>query len=245
MNLIELDRFFNSILKKEEFSADISQNGIQIQNSSPKTKEIKCVAFAVDACEETANLAAERGADVLFVHHGIFWGREKTLTGVHYKRVAAFLRGDVALCAYHIPLDANAEVGNNFGLANRISLLNVRPFGKWRGMTLGALGELPAPLSLDELARKLFPEGGQPLHILPFGKKIAGEDFEQAEKAGADVFVTGEIGHEEFHAVQESNFNVIALGHYRTETVGVQLMQKRLEKDCGIKTIFIDSPTGL
>ena len=172
MNLIELDRFFNSILKKEEFSADISQNGIQIQNSSPKTKEIKCVAFAVDACEETANLAAERGADVLFVHHGIFWGREKTLTGVHYKRVAAFLRGDVALCAYHIPLDANAEVGNNFGLANRISLLNVRPFGKWRGMTLGALGELPAPLSLDELARKLFPEGGQPLHILPFGKKI-------------------------------------------------------------------------
>ncbi len=255
MNLLELDSFFNSILKKENFSKDIALNGIQIQNSAPNKKEIRKVAFAVDACEETAKKAAEQNADVLFTHHGLFWGRCQTITAGHYKRIAAFIKNDIALCSYHIPLDANEEVGNNFGLAKQIFLNDVRPFGKWKGMTLGAIGFLPEPLSLDSLSRALFHEGGQPLHILPFGKKLvrsvaiisggAGADFEQAIEAGADVFVTGEIGHEEFHAVEEAEFNVIAGGHYRTETVGVSLMQKKVEKELALETIFIDSPTGL
>lgn len=255
MNLLELDAFFDSILRRGDFPQDIASNGIQIANSSPSGKEMRRVAFAVDACEATAIRAAEAGADVLFTHHGIFWGRCQTLTGGHFRRVAAFVRNDLALCAYHIPLDANAEVGNNFGLARRISLSDVRPFGRWRGMTLGAIGTLPGPTSLDSLARTLFPEGGQPLHILPFGRKEvrtvaiisggSGDDFDQAVEAGADVFVTGEIGHEEFHAVEEAAFNVIAGGHYRTETVGVRLMKARVESELGLETIFIDAPTGL
>lgn len=255
MNLYELDAYFNSFLHKEEFSSDISLNGIQIENSAPETKEIKKVAFAVDACESTALRAAQAGADVLFVHHGLFWGRCQTITGNHYKRIAAFLKNDIALCAYHIPLDANAEVGNNFGLARRMGLLDVQPFGKWRGMTLGACGTLPRAVSVDELARILFPEGEKPSHILPFGKKEikkvavisggAGDDFDQAVQIGADAYVTGEVGHEEFHAIEESGINVIAGGHYQTETVGVKLVQAKLEKEKGLETIFIDIPTGL
>lgn len=255
MNLYELDAYFNSFLHKEDFSSDISLNGIQIENSAPETKEIKKVAFAVDACESTALRAAQAGADVLFVHHGLFWGRCQTITGNHYKRIAAFLKNDIALCAYHIPLDANAEVGNNFGLACRMGLLDVQPFGKWRGMTLGACGTLPKAVSVDELARILFPEGEKPSHILPFGKKEikkvavisggAGDDFDQAVQIGADAYVTGEVGHEEFHAIEESGINVIAGGHYQTETVGVKLVQAKLEKEKGLETIFIDIPTGL
>lgn len=255
MNLYELDAYFNSFLHKEDFSSDISLNGIQIENSAPETKEIKKVAFAVDACESTALRAAQAGADVLFVHHGLFWGRCQTITGNHYKRIAAFLKNDIALCAYHIPLDANAEVGNNFGLARRMGLLDVQPFGKWRGMTLGACGTLPKAVSVDELARILFPEGEKPSHILPFGKKEikkvavisggAGDDFDQAVQIGADAYVTGEVGHEEFHAIEESGINVIAGGHYQTETVGVKLVQAKLEKEKGLETIFIDIPTGL
>jgi len=255
MNLYELDAYFNSFLHKEDFSSDISLNGIQIENSAPETKEIKKVAFAVDACESTALRAAQAGADVLFVHHGLFWGRCQTITGNHYKRIAAFLKNDIALCAYHIPLDANAEVGNNFGLARRMGLLDVQPFGKWRGMTLGACGTLPRAVSVDELARILFPEGEKPSHILPFGKKEikkvavisggAGDDFDQAVQIGADAYVTGEVGHEEFHAIEESGINVIAGGHYQTETVGVKLVQAKLEKEKGLETIFIDIPTGL
>lgn len=255
MNLYELDAYFNSFLHKEDFSSDISLNGIQIENSAPETKKIKKVAFAVDACESTALRAAQAGADVLFVHHGLFWGRCQTITGNHYKRIAAFLKNDIALCAYHIPLDANAEVGNNFGLARRMGLLDVQPFGKWRGMTLGACGTLPRAVSVDELARILFPEGEKPSHILPFGKKEikkvavisggAGDDFDQAVQIGADAYVTGEVGHEEFHAIEESGINVIAGGHYQTETVGVKLVQAKLEKEKGLETIFIDIPTGL
>ena len=122
-------------------------------------------------------------------------------------------------------------------------------------MTLGASGELPQECTIEELAKKLFPDGEKPANIFPFGKKMikkvavisggAGDDFDQAVKIGADAYITGEVGHEEYHAIEESQINVIAGGHYNTETVGVQLVQKRLEEDKGIETVFIDIPTGL
>lgn len=255
MTLTELYQYFNSFLHKEDYESDVSLNGIQISNSAPDTKEIKKVAFAVDACEESALKAAECGADVLFVHHGLFWGHCETITGSFYKKVAAFINNDLALIAYHIPLDANASVGNNFGIAARLGLTNVTPFGKWRGMTLGACGEFPEAVTIEELAEKLFPDGTKAAHILSFGKKDirkvavisggAGEDFDQAVQIGADAYITGEIGHQDYHPIKEAGINVIAGGHYNTETVGVQLVQKRLEEEKGIKTVFIDIPTGL
>lgn len=255
MTLNELDNYFNSFLKKEDFCSDISMNGIQIENSAPDSKEITKVAFAVDACEATALRAAECGAQVLFVHHGLFWGRCQTITGNHYKRVSAFLKNDIALCAYHIPLDANNPYGNNFGIANRLGLKNVVPFGLWRGMTLGAYGELEKPVSIDRLEKMLFPNGERANHILPFGKKDiktvaiisggAGEDFDQAAEIGADAYITGEIGHEEYHSIEETGINVIAGGHYQTETVGINLVRQKLESETGIETVFINIPTGL
>ena len=255
MTLTELDSYFNAFLKKENFSADPSRNGIQIANSAPDSKEITKVAFAVDACEATAKQAAQAGAQLLFVHHGLFWGGCDTITGIHYKRIKAFLENDLALYASHIPLDANPEVGNNYGIAARLGLEEVQPFGSWRGMTLGAIGMLPKALTIDELERKLFPNGEKAAHIFPFGKKEirkvavisggAGKDFEQAVAAGADAYITGEVGHEEYHPIEESGINVIAGGHYQTETVGVNLVRARLEKDCGLETVFIDIPTRL
>lgn len=255
MTLNELNRYFNSFLHKEDYDSDVSLNGIQISNSAPNEKPITKVAFAVDACEATALKADEAGAQVLFVHHGLFWGHCETITGTHYKRVAAFIKNDLALIAYHIPLDANEFVGNNFGIAKRIGLEKVRPFGKWRGMTLGAIGELSQEVKIDELAQKLFPNGEKPSKILPFGKEMikkvavisggAGEDFDQAVKIGADAYITGEVSHEDYHGIEESGINVIAGGHYNTETVGVQLVQRRLEEDKGLQTVFIDIPTGL
>ena len=103
MTLKELNEFFNSFLHKENFLSDPSRNGIQIQNKEPDVKEIKKVAFAVDACEATAKLASEQGADVLVVHHGLFWGDCEVITGSFYKRVSSFINNDLALIAYHIP----------------------------------------------------------------------------------------------------------------------------------------------
>lgn len=255
MTLNELDRYFNSFLHKEDYDADISLNGIQISNSAPDEKQITKAAFAVDACEATAKKAAELGAQVLFVHHGLFWGHCQTITGSHYKRISAFIKNDLALCAYHIPLDANEFVGNNFGIAMRLGLKKTRPFGKWRGMTLGCSGEFENPITVEELAKKLFPNGEKPLHILAFGKKEirkvavisggAGDDFAQAVAIGADAYITGEVGHEDYHGIEEAKINVIAGGHYNTETVGVQLVAKRLHEEKGIETVFIDIPTGM
>ncbi|MBQ9495517.1 MAG: Nif3-like dinuclear metal center hexameric protein [Treponema sp.] len=255
MTLIELDNYFNSFLRKENFAADPSRNGIQIQNSAPTEKPIEKVAFAVDACEATALAAAACGAQALFVHHGLFWGGCTVLTDSHYKRVAAFIKNDIALIAYHIPLDAHEKVGNNYGLASRIGLKRCVPFGEWHGMTLGVKGELRSLLSIDELARCALRSEKTPCAILPFGKKDirtvgiisggASEDVVQAAAENLDAYITGAFEHEYYHIAKEAGINVIAGGHYETETVGVNLVRAKLEKEKRIQTTFIDIPTGL
>ena len=166
MTLNELSSFFNSFLKNEEYDRDISLNGVQVQNSAPDTKEIRKVAFAVDACLETIKRTIQADAQLLFTHHGIFWGSCDTITGSHYNRIAALIQNDVALYASHIPLDANNPYGNNFGMASRLELKDTQPFGTWRGMTLGAIGNLEKPLTADELIAKAFPHGNHSLHLL-------------------------------------------------------------------------------
>lgn len=255
MTLNELSKYFDSFLHPENFKGDISLNGIQIQNSAPDSKQITKVAFATDACEYTAKKAAELGAQLLFTHHGLFWGHCETLTGSLYKRVSAFMNNDLALYASHAPLDANEEVGNNFGIARRMGLKNIQPFGVWRGMSLGAKGEFDKPVSIDELCRKLFPEGETPCHILRFGKQEikttaiisggGGDDAYQAAEAGADAFITGEILHQDYHTIKELGLTAIAGGHYNTETIGVRLAAKKLAQEKGLETVFIDFKTGL
>lgn len=255
MTLNELDAWANAFLKKEEYGADPSRNGIQITNSAPDEKEIRKVAFAVDAVQATAEAAVKAKADVLFVHHGLFWGGCETLTGVHYKRVAPLIKADIALIANHIPLDANWEVGNNAVLADRLCLTDARRFGEWNGMQIGMAGTLPRAMGVHTLAKKVLGTGEKPLHVLPFGVESirtvgiisggAGGEMHFAVEEGLDAYITGEMGHGEYHYALESRINVIAGGHYQTETVGVNAVRKRLEDECGIETVFLDFPTGM
>jgi len=255
MTLNELNDYFNKFLKKEEFAPDPSLNGIQIQNKEPDSKQIKKVAFAVDACEETAVAAAEWGADVLFVHHGLFWGGCQTITGDFYKRISAFVNNDLALCAYHIPLDANNPYGNNYGLAAQVGLKKLKPFGFWRGMCIGVKGELKTPVTLEELAKRTVRPGKSVITALPFGKQeiktvgiISGggsEDVETAVAEGLDAYITGEFAHEQYHYAKEMGINVIGAGHYETEIVGVNLVMEKLKKETSLECKFFDFPTGL
>ena len=255
MTLNELDAYFNSFLEKEKFSSDIALNGIQIENSAPDSKEIKKVAFAVDACEATAKLAAELDADVLFVHHGLFWGHCQPVTGSLYKRISTFIKHDLALCAYHIPLDANNPYGNNYGIAERIGLKQLEPFGEWRGMTIGVKGRLENSMTIDELSQKAVRSLKMPTASIRFGKKHistvgiisggASEDVEAAINEGLDCYITGEFAHEQYHPAEEFGINVIAGGHYGTETMGVSLLKEKIEKELGLRTLFIDLPTDL
>lgn len=261
MTLNELDSYFNSILKKENYSADPSRNGIQIQNSAPSKKQIKKVAFAVDATLDTVNAAAECGADVLFVHHGLFWDNVETLTYIHYPRVAAFIKNDIALIGYHIPLDANEEVGNNFAIARACGMKSLKKFCPWRGMEIGVKGKLPSPVSAEELSERILSEvrrlspAAKPNQILAFGKKKistvgivsggAGGDHYWAWREGLDCYITGELGHGDFNPIKEEGMNVIAGGHYNTETFGVNALRERLFKEKGVEGIFLNFPTDL
>lgn len=255
MTLNQFDNWLNDFLKKENYASDPSRNGIQVQNSSPDKKEIKKVAFAVDACLETVEKAAESGADVLFVHHGLFWGGCQVLTGNHYERLASFIKNDVALVAYHIPLDANNPYGNNWGLAGRLDSQKAEDFGFWRGMSLGVKVELKAESTVDEIAATILRPGKVPVAVLKFGKEKvrtvgiisggAAEDVEQAVEEGLDLYITGEMEHELYHYCKENHINVIAGGHYETETVGVSLIKEKVEKELGLETVFLDVPTGL
>lgn len=255
MTLCQLEKYFDAFLKPEDFGGDPSMNGVQIQNEAPSSKEIKKIAFAVDACEETALKAAELGCDALFVHHGLFWGHSEKITGSVYKRISTFLKNDLALFAYHIPLDSNNPFGNNYGMAERLGLTEVEPFGFWRGMSIGVKGKLPSPMTVNEIAEKVLRPGKAANTILPFGKEknctvgiISGggsDDVSGAVEEGLDCFITGEFAHEQFHYAKENAINVIGGGHYETETVGVSLVMKKVSDELGIETLFIESETGL
>ena len=241
MTLTELDEYFDSFLQRDSYSADPSRNGIQIQNQQPYSKQIKKVAFATDACEATAQEAARLGADVLFVHHGILWGSCERITQNFYLRIKAFIENDLALYASHIPLDANPLVGNNYGLARRLNLQNLKPFGQWHGMTIGVGGTLTQTLSPEQLAENLFPDGEKANRIFSFGKtKIntvaiisggAAEDVTQAYEQGFDAYITGEVLHQDFHVIKELGMTVIAGGHYQTETIGVKQVMEKMQKE--------------
>lgn len=255
MTLNDFDTWANAFLKKENFSADPSLNGIQIQNKEPGQKQIKKIAFAVDACEAAAKEAIKAGADVLFVHHGFLWGQCQTITGQFYNRITTFTNNDLALVAYHIPLDANEETGNNFGIARQLGLTEIEYCTFWRGMPVGVKGKLSSPLTIDELAKKVMRPGKLPNAVLPLGKKeittvgicsgSASDDIETAISLGLDAFITGEVSHEQYHTAKEGCINVIGGGHYETETVGVNLVRQKVEKELGLETVFIDLPTGL
>lgn len=253
MNVHSLSRWFDALLDTGAFAAiDPSRNGLQVENDG---SEVSLVAFAVDASLETIARAASAGADLLVVHHGLFWGSGETLVGGHYRRVKALLDANLALYASHLPLDAHPECGNNAGLAGRLSLSGLRRFGPWRGCLAGYAGSFDSPVSLDDALSRLFPSGERPASVLPFGPRelktcavVSGggaSNLADAIAEGVDLFITGEIKHESYHPALEAGVSVIAMGHYQSETVGVRLLAERLARETGIEATFIDVPTGL
>ncbi|MDR3311766.1 MAG: Nif3-like dinuclear metal center hexameric protein [Spirochaetaceae bacterium] len=256
MTVNELDRWLSDYLETGKFPMDPSQNGIQVGNSDPVGKPVSRIAFGVDACLETILRAREAGAGLLVVHHGLLWGRVERVCGIYYRRVKALLDADMALFACHLPLDAHPVCGNNYGMASRLSLTDTAPFGQWREASIGVIGELPRALPAQNVLEALFPGRGRDCRLWPFGTRSevrrvaivsggAGDMVGQAAEAGADLYVTGEVGHEEYHRMAELGLTVAACGHYLTETVGVALLAERVRASLNLETMFVDVPTGM
>src|SRR3990172_1201884 len=139
MRLSDLARYLDGYLRVREVpDAPEAVNGLQVANSGDVTR----IGAAVDLCEATVRLAAEQGADLLLVHHGLFWGGPKPLTGSAYRRVAALIRQNIALYSAHLPLDLHPDVGNNAMFARQLGVTARGDFGEEYGVRIGVWGEL-------------------------------------------------------------------------------------------------------
>ncbi len=253
MTLNTIVQFLDSVLPIEDVARiDYSLNGLQVGRSD---LQVKKAAFAVDACMAAFTRAAEEGADLLCVHHGLFWGKPLAVTGEHYRRIKFLLDHDLALYAAHLPLDMHMEVGNNAGLADALELHNREPFGMYHGIKIGIKGELNEALDIDTVLKKIGLNRDTALGVLEFGRReiksvgvISGgadKEVSQAILEGLDLYITGELSHQVYHTCLESGINLVAGGHYHTETYGVRKLMQVLKDECDIETVFIDVPTGL
>lgn len=227
-----------------------ARNGLQVNARSP----VEHVCAAVDACQATIDGAVRDGAQLLLVHHGLFWGDPLPVTGTTYRRLKALLDADVAVYASHAPLDVHPEIGNNVLLAAALDLQIEGRFGTWRdleGIGVWSTADLP----LDDLVTRVasacggtpFVVPGGPSHVRRIGIITGGADsaIAQAHDSGLDTFVTGEGSHHSFHEATELGLNVIFAGHYLTEVLGVKALAALVAERFGIDWSFIDHPTGL
>lgn len=251
----ELVKLLNDTLHLDDFeNADISMNGIQVDNNKD---EIKTIVFGVDASLELIQKAADEKADMIFVHHGLYWGHPIRVEGAFYERISTLIKNDIALFAAHLPLDANELLGNNFTIARALNLKNIKPWGEYHGVNIGALGESEKGFTLSDIADTLGFDEKDDLKIFAFGKtsgikKIAiisggaadEEDLISAMKEGADVYITGEHSHTLYHFLKENKMSMISGGHYKTEVFGPESVAAFLTK-YGLICKFIDIPTGM
>lgn len=253
MQLREVVQYFNSLLPLDEVvRSDYSMNGLQVGDLDA---EVSKAAFAVDACMASFERAARSGAQLLCVHHGLFWGKPLAITGQHYRRIKYLLDNGLALYAAHLPLDMEPTLGNNAGLADLLKLKQRQPFGDYHGVKIGVKGELPVAATIEEVLSMLGITRESALGVLPFGadsiKTVgvisggADKEVEQALEEGLDLYITGELNHQVYHTCLEGGINLISAGHYATEVFGVQNLMNKISSDKGLEVQFIDVPTGL
>lgn len=251
MTLGEFSGILSDLLKIDGYK-DFSNNGLQVGDAKATVKK---VAFAVDACLEAFRKAAEEHADVLVVHHGLFWSNAIPVTGIHYERIKTLLDNNVALFACHLPLDANEELGNNAQMAKVLGLKNMKAFSEYEGNRIGWYGELDKALTVDQIVEKLGIRPDQRNVVMKFGKTenrtvgiVSGgapKEVADAIALNLDCYITGENSHQTYHLCKEEKINMMCLGHYETETFGVKAVKKWVEDNLGLETCFIDIPTRL
>jgi dinuclear metal center YbgI/SA1388 family protein len=235
MELEELVDWLDGYLEAVKFPEDQSLNGLQVE----ACRGVESVALAVDACQAVFDKAR---ADLLLVHHGLYWkGVSPLIASEMASRVRTLMDRRTSLYAAHLPLDAHPEVGNNPQLLRSLGLEPEH----FEGITWRA----PFHGTLKSLLGKLW----EPRFVLDFGPEDVGEVYSCSGGGTHHIFalppdstlITGEFSHYGYHYAREKGINVLAMGHYATETFGVKALGRRLGEEFGLRCRFIDVPTGL
>lgn len=245
-------KFLHTELAIGDFT-DASLNGLQIEG----TARISSVATAVDAAEATVERAVAEGAQLLLVHHGLFWNEARPITGPLRRTVLRALLAELNLFAVHLPLDAHHEWGNNFQLGRLLGLTRLESCFPYHGKLIGCRGINSAKHKFTDLRDRLATLPGADLDMLtlPFGPAVpervgivsgSGADaLLRWSEDGIDTFVMGEPRQFAYHYAKENKLNAIFAGHYATETIGIRALGAALADKFGVKTTFIDWPTGI
>ena len=250
ISLADITAYLDRYLRISEVADEVNAlNGLQVDNSG----QVSRIAAAVDACQATIDQAAELEADMMLVHHGLFWGGLEPLTGRHGRRMRRLIERGIALYSAHIPLDLHPEVGNNVELARMIGMQELEWFGDYKGAAIGVAGCLD--LARGDLVDRIREHLGGAPHVIAAGPDRVsrvgvitgggGSMIRQARDAGVDTYITGEGAHHTHFDAEEWGLNVIYAGHYATETVGVKALAAHLEERFGLRWEFVDHPTGL
>ena len=249
MDILQLSHYLDNLLDIKEIKDSANaMNGLQVQN----TGDIKKVVLAVDLCMATIEKAIAAECNMMFVHHGMLWGGVKLIRGNFYDKISTMMRENLGLYSAHLPLDMHPILGNNKVLADQLELNELEPFGEYEGQKIGFKGRLKL-LSAEELGAKLEDKLGSPVKVIGSGEVQtlgvvsggAADILSQAAVAGLDAYLTGEGSNHHYHEAIENECVLILAGHYATETGGVKAVGKHLEEQFGIKTEFIDYPTGI
>ena len=228
---------------------DGAANGLQVANHGAVTR----IAATVDASLATVKLAIAAQADLLVVHHGLFWGSSHPWTGKKYELIRLLVENNLAVYSSHLPLDAHPRLGNNAQLSAALDLKNLKPFFQSHGQAIGL--QTRTTISREGLAAKFARAIGAPPRIIPGGPEMcrrigvvtggAGGDLKAAASEGVDTFITGEGPHWTYALAEELGINVFYGGHYATETFGVKALAAHLAQKFKVPWTFLDHPTGL
>jgi dinuclear metal center YbgI/SA1388 family protein len=229
---------------------DLGPNGLQV----PAEREVSRVVCGVSAQRELVERAVELDAQLVLVHHGLFWDFQPTgLTPVLAERLRPLFRHDIGLAAYHLPLDAHPKVGNNALLAGALGCERHEPFGDYRGTPIGRMGTfagdgVPARELFERVQAvtgrvpTVFDGGPERVRRIGIVSGSAADRLPEAVELGLDAFLTGEPREHVMADSREAGIHFIAAGHYATETFGVRRLGDWLTERFGVESVFVDIP---
>ncbi len=249
MDLYQLVAELDELLDADRIP-DYCPNGLQVEGR----REVQRIVTAVSSSRALFTRAADLDADAVLVHHGILWNAAEPprLVGSFRERVRLLLANDVSLVAYHLPLDRHLELGNAAQLAHRLGLIELEPFGDFKGVSVGVCGVFPEPVEADEFFAAVGEACGREPQIFEGSRGMvasvgivtggAEREYHAAVAADLDAFITGEATEWVMHQAAEDGVHYLAAGHYATERFGIRALGRWIAEHHGLDVEFVDLP---